>query len=109
MSASLLQYLLLGAMLVALGLYGAFTRRHAVLVLLSLEVMLGGVVLNFLAFSHYPLVSAGATANPGVLQLLALFTIVIAAAELALGLAVTISLARLTGTSWADEYDSLKH
>jgi len=109
MSVSLLQYLFLAAMLVTLGLYGAFTRRHAVLVLLSLEVMLGGVVLNFLAFSHYPLASLGAEVNSGVLQLLALFTIVIAAAELALGLAVAISLARLTGTSWADKYDSLKH
>ncbi|MEG1501613.1 MAG: NADH-quinone oxidoreductase subunit NuoK [Clostridiales bacterium] len=84
----LLDYLLLAAGLFAIGLYGALVKKHAIAVLLSIELMLNAVNINFLAFSKY----LGDKLFFG--EIFAIFVIVIAAAEVAVGLAICIALYR---------------
>ena len=67
------QFLLLGAFLFAVGAYGVMTRRHTVLVLMSIELMLAAVNINLVAFGAYNDTVAG--------QVFALFVLTIAAAE----------------------------
>jgi NADH-quinone oxidoreductase subunit K len=84
----LLYPLVLSSVLFALGLYVVMARRHAVLVLMGVELMLNAVNLNlvtFDAFRHDPLDTG---------QALALFTIAIAAAEIGLGLAIVLLVFR---------------
>jgi NADH-quinone oxidoreductase subunit K len=95
-------YLILAAILFCIGLYGVLTKRNAVLVLFSLELMLNAVNINFVVFSRY-----GPFANM-VGQIFTLFTITIAAAEAAVGMAILIALYRNKGTVEADQYHMLK-
>ena len=76
-------FLILGAVLFCVGLLGAFTRRNAVVVLFSIEIMLNAANLNFIAFWRF-------SENPDALHgpLFTLFTIAVAAAEVAVGLAL---------------------
>jgi NADH-quinone oxidoreductase subunit K len=95
-------YLTLGAILFCIGLYGALTKRNAVLVLLSIELMLNAVNLNLVAFSKLGVL-------PSVKgQLFSLFNIAVAAAEVAVGIAILIALFRHKGTVNADEMNMLK-
>lgn len=94
-------YLALGAIFFGIGLYGALTRRNAVAVLLAIEIMLNGAVLNLVAFSRFtPARAAG--------QALALFIMAVAAAEVAVGLAVVLAMYRGSKTANVDEVDLLK-
>ena len=101
------RYLIISALLFAIGLYGTLSRRHVVAVLISIELMLNGVNVALIAFSRYTvpaamrLGGAGETAAAGALtgQAFALFVIVVAAAEAALGLALVIALFRNRGTA----------
>lgn len=101
------RYLIISALLFAIGLYGTLSRRHVVAVLISIELMLSGVNVALIAFSRYTvpaamrLGGAGETAAAGALtgQAFALFVIVVAAAEAALGLALVIALFRSRGTA----------
>jgi NADH-quinone oxidoreductase subunit K len=95
-------YLLLGAILFCIGLYGALSKKSAVIVLLSIELMLNAVNLNLVAFSKYGV-------NPSITgQIFSLFNITIAAAEVAVGIALLVALFRLRGSSDVTDMDSMK-
>ncbi len=88
----LLYPLLLSAALFGIGLYGVLARRNAVLVLVGIELMLNAVTLQLVAFDAW----FAETLHTG--QVLTLFVIALAAAEIGLGLAIVLALFRSTGT-----------
>ncbi len=94
-------YLVVGAALFSLGILGLLTRRNAVNVLMSIELILNAANVNLVAFSRY------ATGNMDG-QLFGVFVIVVAAAEVAVGLAIVLTLYRLRRTPNLDEADILK-
>ena len=96
-------YLLLSALLFAIGLAGALTRRNAILVLIGIELMLNAANLNFIAFWRY---GPKPEALTGVMFVV--FSIAIAAAEAAVGLALIISIYRHYKTANVDEVNSMK-
>ncbi|WP_079506344.1 NADH-quinone oxidoreductase subunit NuoK [Mesobacillus jeotgali] len=96
-------YLALALILFCIGLYGALTKKNTVIVLISIELMLNAVNINLVTFSKY-----GAT--PSITgQVFALFSIAVAAAEVAVGLAILISLYRNRRTVNIDEINQLKN
>jgi NADH-quinone oxidoreductase subunit K len=99
----LASYLVLSALLFAIGLAGALTRRNAILVLIGIELMLNAANLNFIAFWRYG-------ANPQALTgiLFVIFSIGVAAAEAAVGLALIISIYRHYKTADVDQMNSMK-
>ncbi|HEY6170248.1 MAG TPA: NADH-quinone oxidoreductase subunit NuoK [Verrucomicrobiae bacterium] len=96
-------YLLLAALLFAIGLAGALMRRNAILVLIGIELMLNAANLNFIAFWRYG-------PNPEALTgvTFVLFAIAIAAAEAAVGLALIISIYRHYKTTNVNDVNELK-
>ena len=97
-------YLLLSALLFAIGFAGALTRRNAILVLIGIELMLNAANLNFIAFWHY-----GAHPARHLTGLMfVIFSIGIAAAEAAVGLALIISIYRHYKTTNLDQVDAMK-
>jgi NADH:ubiquinone oxidoreductase subunit K len=96
-------YLLLSAMLFAIGLGGALTRRNAIIVLIGIELMLNAANLNFIAFWRF-------SENPEALTgiIFVIFSIGIAAAEAAVGLALIIAIYRHYRTTNVDEVNRLK-
>ena len=96
-------YLLLSSLLFAIGLAGALVRKNAILVLIGIELMLNAANLNFIAFWRY---SKNPEALVGVLFVM--FSIGIAAAEAAVGLALIISIYRHYKTTNVDEINSMK-
>lgn len=97
----LLYPLIASAGLFSIGVYGLLARRNLVLVLMSVELMLGGVSLNLVAFDVW----LSDALHSG--QVLTLMVIAIAAAEVGLGLAIVLQLFRQRDTSAIDELDSL--
>jgi NADH-quinone oxidoreductase subunit K len=95
-------FLTLAAALFCTGLYGVLTKRNAVIVLLSVELMLNAVNLNLVAFSKYGHVPSLTG------QIFSLFTITVAASEAAVGIAVLVSLYRKRVTVNVDEFDELR-
>ena len=96
------QFLLLGAALFSLGIYGVLTRKNAVLVLLSVELMLAAVNINFVAFDRY-------LADPeSAGQIFSLFVITVAAAEVGIGLAIILLIFRNRKSANVDELDLMK-
>ena len=95
-------FLVLSAILFSLGMYGVLARRNAVLILMSVELMLQAVVINFVAFAVY--------LNPETFTgiIFAVFVIVIAAAEVGLALAIILRLFRNRQISNVDEADLMK-
>jgi NADH-quinone oxidoreductase subunit K len=85
--------LTLGAILFCIGLFGALTRRNLIIVLVSVELMLNAANINLVAFSRL-----GASPNLDG-QVFALFTITVAAAEIAVGLAMLLAFFRLRQSS----------
>lgn len=96
-------YLLISALIFAIGLAGALVRRNAILVLIGIELMLNAANLNFIAFWRY---SPDPEALTGVM--FALFSIGIAAAEAAVGLALIIAVYRHFNTTDLDRVDSMR-
>jgi len=96
-------YLLLSALLFAIGLAGALTRRNAIIVLIGIELMLNAANLNFIAFWRY---GPDPEALTGVIFVI--FSIGVAAAEAAVGLALIISIYRHCQTTDLDRMDSMK-
>jgi NADH:ubiquinone oxidoreductase subunit K len=97
-------YLIVSALLFAIGFAGVLARRNAILVLIGIELMLNAANLNFIAFWHYG-------AHPehhltGVMFVI--FSIGIAAAEAAVGLALIIGIYRHYKTTHLDQVNSLK-
>lgn len=88
MSIGLTHYLVLSAVLFCIGLYGALTRRNAVIILMCIELMLNAVNISLIAFSSYvvPQLLTG--------QVFAIFVMVVAAAEIAVGLAIVLAIYR---------------
>src|SRR5437867_5407168 len=96
-------YLLLSALLFSIGLAGALTRRNAIIVLIGIELMLNAANLNFIAFWRYG-------QNPQALTgvMFVIFSIGVAAAEAAVGLALIISIYRHYKTADVDQINSMK-
>ncbi|SDW07401.1 NADH-quinone oxidoreductase subunit NuoK [Nitrosomonas communis] len=98
---SLSHYLVLGAILFAIGVVGIFlNRKNVIILLMSIELMLLAVNINFIAFSHFLQDVAG--------QIFVFFILTVAAAEAAIGLAILVVLFRNLRTINVDDLDKLK-
>jgi NADH:ubiquinone oxidoreductase subunit K len=95
-------FLVLSALLFAMGFYGVLARRSAILILVSVELMLAAVAINFIAFAAYrdPRAFSG--------LVFALFVITVAAAEVGLALGIVLRLYRERRTGYVDEASTLK-
>ena len=96
--------LVFNAILFAIGVMGVLTRRNAVLILMSVELMLNAVSLNMVAFAVYGRVEFGNFTG----IVFALFIIVIAAAEVALALGIVVRTFRARATANVDDVNLLK-
>lgn len=93
-------YLALAGALFCIGLYGVLARRNAIAILMGIELMLNAVNINLVAFSHQLQNAVG--------QVFAVFVIVIAAAEAAVGLAIILAFYRNKETVNIDEMNLLR-
>ncbi|KAF0208915.1 MAG: NADH-quinone oxidoreductase subunit [Actinobacteria bacterium] len=95
-------FMALAAVLFSLGLYGALSRKSAVMVLMSLELMANAVNINLVALSRFtaPAEMTG--------QIFAVFSMVVSAAEIGLGLALVLALYRRSQTVELDAMQELK-
>ena len=93
-------YLVVSAILFAIGSAGVFLRKNLITILLSVEIMLNAVNLSFVAFGR----SAGTTDG----QIITFFVMTVAAAEAAVGLAIVIALFRTRESLNPDAFTSLK-
>jgi NADH-quinone oxidoreductase subunit K len=94
-------FLFVSSILFSLGIFGIATRRNAVMVLMGIELMLNASNINFIAFAKY--------GNFGLQgQIMALFVIVLAAAEAAIALAIVLNIYKTFSTVNVDEIDTLK-
>ena len=102
MTLGLEHYLILSAILFSIGLYGALTKRNAVIILMCIELMLNAVNITMVAFSRYivPELLTG--------QIFAIFIIVVAAAEVAVGLAIILAIYRYLETIDATKINLMK-
>ena len=95
-------YLIFSALLFCIGLYGVMARKNAVAILMGIELMLNAVNVNLIAFWRYR------TPQDVSGQVFALMVFAVAAAEVAVGLALIISIYRRRNTVIADDIDMLK-
>ena len=95
-------FLLLSAALFSIGLFGVLSRRNAVAILLGVELMLNAVNINLVSFWRYGTV----TTMSG--QVFAIIVFAVAAAEVAVGLALVLSVYRQRNTVIAEEIDMMK-
>ena len=95
-------FLVLAGLLFSIGLYGALTKRNAIVILISIELMLNAVNIALVAFSRYitPVALTG--------QVFVIFIMVVAAAEVAIGLAIIISIYRNRDTIDVNKIDLMK-
>ncbi len=93
-------YLMLSAVVFAVGVFGFLTRRNIIIMFLSLELMLNAVNISLVSFSHYLQDMRG--------EVLVFFIITVAAAEAAIGLAIIIALFRNKTTANVDEMNEMK-
>lgn len=100
MSVPISYYLALSAVVFLTGLVGVLIRRNIIIILLSVELMLNATNINFVAFSQYFHNVAG--------QVFVFFTLTVAAAEVAVGLAIIIALHRAKSTINVDDFSLLK-
>jgi NADH:ubiquinone oxidoreductase subunit K len=100
------KFLVIGALLFIIGVAGVLTRRNIIVIFMSIELILNAANLNFIAFSRYLQDTGSANALSG--QIFAVFIIVVAAAEAAIGLGIVIALYRNKETILLDEIDLLK-
>ena len=106
MNPDLSKFLVIGALLFIIGVAGVLTRRNIIVIFMSIELILNAANLNFIAFSRHLAVTGHVNALAG--QIFAVFVIVVAAAEAAIGLGIVIALYRNKETIWVDEIDLLK-
>jgi NADH:ubiquinone oxidoreductase subunit K len=101
-SAGLDQYLILSAVLFCIGLLGVLTQRNLVKVIMCLEIMLNAVNITLIAFSQYvtPVMLTG--------QIFAIFVMVVAAAEVSVGIAIIFSVYRNRESVDIENFDILK-
>lgn len=102
MSVGLQHYLILAAVLFSIGLYGALAKKNAIVILMCIEIMLNAVNVALAAFSLYivPVLLTG--------QVFVIFTTVVAAAEVVIGLAIIMNIYRSRETTEADKIDLMK-
>ena len=102
MAIGLEHYLILSVVMFSIGLYGALSKRNAIVILMCIEIMLNAVNIAMVAFSRYivPLLLTG--------QVFAIFVMVVAAAEVAVGLAIIIAIYRNYETVDATKVDLMK-
>jgi NAD(P)H-quinone oxidoreductase subunit 4L len=95
-------FLSVAAIIFSLGVYGVLSRRNAVQILMSVELMLNAVAVNFVAFAVYT--------DPELFRglVFGIFVIIIAAAEVGLALGIILNVFRSQDTSNVDEVDQLK-
>jgi NAD(P)H-quinone oxidoreductase subunit 4L len=101
-SIGLGHYLILSAVLFSIGLYGALAKRNIIIILMCIELMLNAVNISMVAFSRFvtPVILTG--------QIFAIFVMVVAAAEAAVGLAIVIALYRNRDTIESTKIDLMK-
>lgn len=97
----LAHYLTVGAILFTLGVFGIFlNRKNVIIILMSIELMLLAVNINFVAFSHF--------LGDLVGQIFTMFVLTVAAAEAAIGLAIVVVFFRNRGTIAVEEINQMK-
>lgn len=101
--AQLPHYLLLSVFLFSVGMFGVLTRRNAVAILMSIEIMFNAVILALISFNHF--VAPAATYNG---QIFAIFIIAVAAGEAAVGLALMITIFRSRDTINVEDMNLMK-
>ena len=94
-------FLVISSLLFCLGIFGIVTRKNAVMVLMGIELILNSANINFIAFARY-----GNFGFQG--QLMALFVIVLAAAEAAIALAIVLNIYKTFSNVNVDEIDNLR-
>ncbi|OPZ75618.1 MAG: NADH-quinone oxidoreductase subunit K [Verrucomicrobia bacterium ADurb.Bin474] len=94
-------YLIASGILFSIGFLGVLLRKNTLIVLMSLELMLNAVNLLFVAFSRYNLSLDG--------SIFVFFSITVAAAEVAVGLAIVVALFRLKQTVFVDAFTEMKN
>ena len=97
----LTHFLILSASLFSLGVYAILSRRNAIMVLMGIELILNAANINFIAFSRY---STGTLDG----QIIAIFVIILAAAEAAIALAIILNIYQTFNTVNVDEINQLK-
>ncbi len=100
------KFLIIGALLFAIGVAGVLTRRNIIVIFMSIELILNAANLNFIAFSRYLQETGSLNAVAG--QVFTVFVIVVAAAEAAIGLGLVIALYRNRETIFVDKIDLMK-
>lgn len=93
-------YLILAGVIFAIGIVGVLTRRNAIIIFMSIELMLNSVNLTLVSFSSYMGDLSG--------QIFVFFVMAVAAAEAAIGLAIVLALFRNKKTIYVDEVNMLK-
>ena len=101
MTIGLSQYLIVGAILFCLGLFGIITRKNAIMVLMGLELVLNSANINFIAFAKF-----GGMNIQG--HVAAIFVIILAACEAAVALAIVLNIYRNYKHVNIDEIDKMK-
>ena len=101
-SVGLDQYLVLSAMLFCIGLFGVLTQRNVIKIIMCIEIMLNAVNISLIAFSQYvtPVILTG--------QLFAIFVMVVAAAEVAVGIAIIFAVYRNRESVDIENFNILK-
>lgn len=94
-------YLIVSGILFSIGFLGVLLRKNTLVVLMSLELMLNAVNLLFVAFSRHNLSLDG--------SIFVFFSITVAAAEVAVGLAIVVALFRLKQTVFVDAFNEMKN
>ena len=106
MGLTLYHFLILGAILFCIGLFGAISKRNAIAVLMGIEIMLNAVNITIVGFSFFNTVQPYARYLTG--QIFAIFIITVAAAEAAVALAMIIAIYRKRDTVDVGEIDMMK-
>ena len=107
-------FLIVSAAVFAIGLYGTISKRNVITVLMSIELMLNAVNIAAVAFSRYldpSLISQGTDVTRSALtgQIFSLFIITVAAAEIALGIAIIITVYRNRETVFITDVNQMRH
>jgi len=97
---SLEQYIILAIILFLIGLFGFLTRRNLIIILISIEIMLNGLIVLFAAISHFTKDISG--------YIIVFFIIAMAAAEAAIGLSLVILIYKRLRTVYSDEITTFK-
>ena len=101
MQVGITHFLIISAILFSLGIFGVVTRRNAIMVLMGIELILNSANINFIAFARY-----GGMQLDG--QAIAVFVIILAAAEAAIALAIVLNIYQRFNTVNVDDVSKLK-